>query len=155
LQVHAALAGEPSGRVCRLLDEERAAGVGDFEFYRYFGHRTGQLRQGLISMLADLKSVGRRIAAYGASAKGSTLLNYCGLGQETLDFVADRSTVKQGFYTPGTHLLIRPPQALLDERPDHVLLLTWNFASEILEQQVEYRRLGGKFIIPLPEPEIV
>ncbi len=155
LQVHAAVAGEPSGRVCKLLDEERATGVGDFEFYRDFGHRTGELRQSLLSMLIDLKSSGRRLAAYGASAKGSTLLNYCGLGRETLDFVADRSTVKQGLYTPGTHLLIKPPAALVEERPDDVLLLTWNFADEILEQQAAYRSQGGKFIIPLPEPEIV
>jgi len=92
---------------------------------------------------------------YGASAKGSTLLNTFGITHDQIDFVVDRSTVKQGLYTPGTHLFIRPPSALLDEQPDAVLLLTWNFAEEILAQQAEYIRRGGKFIIPLPEVRIV
>jgi SAM-dependent methyltransferase len=155
LQVHAALTGIPSDRVRKLADEERSAGVGSSDFYRDFGDRVRQLKQSLVAMLAKLKSSGRRIAAYGASAKGSTLLNYCGVGRETLDFVVDRSTVKQGLYTPGTHLPILSPEALLSERPDHVLLLTWNFADEILRQQADYRSQGGKFIIPVPEPVIV
>ena len=98
---------------------------------------------------------GKRIAAYGASAKGSTLLNYCGIGRETLDFVVDRSTVKQGRFTPGTHLPIEAPIRLVETRPDYVLLLTWNFADEILAQQSEYRALGGRFIVPVPEPRIL
>ena len=76
-------------------------------------------------------------------------------GRETLEFVADRSTVKQGFYTPGTHLPIKAPAALIAEAPNKVLLLTWNFADEILQQQAAYRERGGKFIIPVPEPTIV
>lgn len=155
LQVHATFSGRPSERVRKVLDAERAAGVGDREFYRDFGDKVRHLKADLVAMLRDLKTKGSRIAAYGASAKGSTLLNYCGIGRETLAFVADRSTVKQGLYTPGTHLLVKPPEALLDEQPDHVLLLTWNFADEILEQQSAYRRQGGKFIVPVPEPAIV
>jgi SAM-dependent methyltransferase len=155
LQVYAALTGSPSERVCKLVEDERAAGVGTSDFYRDFGQRVRRLKQSLVEMLADLKSGGRRIAAYGASAKGSTLLNYCGIGRDTLDFVVDRSTLKQGLYTPGTHLEIKPPEALRAERPDHVLLLTWNFADEILGQQAEYRSQGGRFIIPVPEPMIV
>ena len=96
-----------------------------------------------------------RIAVYGASAKGSTLLNYFQLGRETLDFVVDRSTVKQGRYTPGTRLPVYPQERLLEEMPDYVLLLTWNFAEEILRQQAEYRSRGGRFIIPLPSPSVV
>ncbi|MDQ3623810.1 MAG: methyltransferase, partial [Verrucomicrobiota bacterium] len=84
-----------------------------------------------------------------------TLLNYFGIGPETLDFVVDRSTVKQGYYTPGTHLRIYPPEHLLEEQPDYVLLLTWNFADEILEQQAEYQRRGGRFILPIPKVRIV
>jgi SAM-dependent methyltransferase len=155
LQVHAAYSGEPSARVVKLLEEERNAGIGTREFYRDFGDRVRRLKTELVSFLAELKSGGSRIAAYGASAKGSTLLNYCGIGRGTLEFVADRSTVKQGLYTPGTHLKVQPPEALLETRPDHVLLLTWNFADEILEQQAAYREQGGKFIIPVPAPAIV
>ena len=106
-------------------------------------------------MLASLKGEGKRLAAYGASAKGSTLLNYFGINGGTLDFVVDRSTVKQGFYTPGTHLPILPPQALLERRPDYVLLLSWNFADEILAQQSAYRQQGGRFIIPIPDVKVV
>ena len=155
LQVHVALAGVASDRVRRLLEEEQAAGVGRAEFYRDFGGKVRLLKSDLVTTLHNLKTDGARIAAYGASAKGSTLLNYCGIGRETLEFVADRSTVKQGLYTPGTHLAIRSPKALLDESPTHVLLLTWNFAEEILAQQREYREAGGKFIIPVPEPAVV
>jgi SAM-dependent methyltransferase len=155
LQVFAALSGEPSERVCLLAEQEKAAGVETRGFYHHFGDKVRRLREDLRSMLRDLKSANSRIAAYGASAKGSTLLNYCGIGRETLDFVADRSTVKQGLHTPGTHLLIVPPEALLEERPDYVLLLTWNFADEILGQQAAYRQQGGHFIIPVPEPSVV
>jgi SAM-dependent methyltransferase len=155
LQVHAAHTGKPSDRACKLLEEEEAAGVGGREFYQDFGEKVRQLKEDLVSMLRNLKSTGSSVAAYGASAKGSTLLNYCGIGSETLDFVADRSTVKQGLYTPGTHLPIKSPQALLDEQPGHVLLLTWNFAEEILEQQSAYRKQGGKFILPVPQPVII
>jgi hypothetical protein len=155
LQVHAAFSGEPSARVHKLLEEERKAGIGAREFYSDFGDKVRRLKKELVEFLDELKSGGSRIAAYGASAKGSTLLNYCGIGRGTLEFVADRSTVKQGLYTPGTHLKVQPPEALLATRPDHVLLLTWNFADEILEQQAAYRKQGGKFIIPVPEPVIV
>ena len=78
-----------------------------------------------------------------------------GIGRETLDFVVDRSTVKQGLYTPGTHLPILAPEAVLDRRPDYLLLLVWNLTSEVLRQQEKYRAQGGKFIIPVPEPKVV
>ncbi len=117
--------------------------------------KVDSLRQQLVQMLADLKADGKSIAAYGASAKGSTLLNYFGIGRETIDFVLDRSPIKQGLYTPGTHLPIYGPEKLLDAMPDYVLLLTWNFAPEILAQQAEYRRRGGRFIIPIPEVTVV
>jgi hypothetical protein len=155
LRVFVAKAGPPSPRVTRLLAEEVAWGVGSREFYTGFGEKVGQLRQELRSLLAELKGRGKRIAVYGASAKGSTLLNYFGIGLETLDFVADRSTAKQGRYTPGTHLPIAAPERLLAEMPDYVLLLTWNFADEILAQQAAYRARGGTFIIPIPELRLV
>lgn len=141
-------------RVSTLLAEEAMWGVGTPEPYLAFAARVGQIKASLRMLLSNLKAAGLRIAAYGASAKGSTLLNYCGIGPETLDFVVDRSTVKQGKFTPGTRLRIYSPDKLLEEQPDFTLLLTWNFADEILRQQEEYRRRGGRFIVPVPVPRV-
>src|SRR5207237_8533756 len=135
--------------------EERAWGVASHAAYQRFGDRVRALCAQLRSTLASLKSDGKTIAAYGASAKGTTLLTFSGIGAETLDFVADRSTVKQGKRTPGTRLEIVAPDELLTRKPDYLLLLTWNFADEIMRQQEEYRRRGGRFIMPLPEVAIV
>lgn len=144
-----------SPAVQTLLDQEAAWGIGDASFYKDFGTQVERLRRELLALLGDLKVKGKRIAIYGASAKGSTLLNYFGIGRETLDFVVDRSIVKQGYYTPGTRLPIYAPEHLLAQMPDYVLLLTWNFADEILEQQSEYRKRGGRFIIPIPQVRVV
>jgi hypothetical protein len=145
----------PGERVGALLAEEAGWGVDREDIYLEFGRRVESLKVSLKRLLHGLKHDGRRLAAYGAAAKGSTLLNYCGIGRETLDFVVDRSTYKQGRHMPGVRLPIHAPARLLESRPEYVLLLTWNFASEILEQQDEYRRGGGQFIIPVPELRIV
>lgn len=142
-------------RVQRLLKKEHAWGVGRHAFYKDFGEKVEHLRRELLSLLRKLKSEGRRIAVYGASAKSTTLLNYFGIGSETLDFVADRSTVKQGHYTPGTHLPIHAPDKLLKLQPDYVLNLAWNFTDEVLAQQAEYRKRGGRFIVPIPELRVI
>lgn len=146
---------KPSQSVIQLLSEEMLWGVDKLSFYNQFSKKVAGLRQDLNDLIHTLKDQGKTIAVYGASAKGSTLLNYFGLGQNTLDFVVDRSTVKQGLFTPGTHLPIFSPEKLLKERPDYVLLLTWNFADEILSQQAAYRQQGGKFILPIPEVKII
>ncbi len=146
---------EARARVDAALREEASWGVRNFAFYEHFGERVERLRAELTALLSDTKAAGKRIAVYGASAKSSTLLNYFHIGADVLDYVVDRSTVKQGRYTPGTRLPIHSPQRLLEDRPDYVLLLTWNFADEILEQQAEYRRQGGRFIIPIPQVRVV
>ena len=138
-----------------LLAEETRSGVGSHGYYEGFRRQVLDIKQSLIALLAGLKQKGAKIAAYGASAKGSTLLNFCGLGREWIDFVADRSPHKQGRLTPGLHLPIVPPEALLEKMPDYTLLLTWNFAEEILEQQRAYRAKGGKFIVPIPAVTVV
>ncbi len=141
--------------VPRMLEEERRWGVDRPETYRGFSDHVLQLRRSLLDLLHDLRRQGKRIAVYGASAKGATLLNYLGLGPRDLEYVVDRSTVKQTHFTPGSHLRVCDPHRLLETMPDYVLLLTWNFADEILAQQAEYRRRGGRFILPVPEVRIV
>jgi SAM-dependent methyltransferase len=142
-------------RPAQMLADEAQWGANDYNFYRNFGDRITKLKAELVALLTKLKQQGKRIAVYGASAKGSTLLNYFNIGSDMLDYVVDRSTVKQGHYTPGTHLYINPPSKLLEDQPDYVLLLSWNFANEILQQQSAYRDAGGQFIIPIPEVKIV
>ena len=138
-----------------LLQAEAGQGVNRLDFYHDFAQRVERLKRQLRALLGGLARSGKRLAAYGAAAKGSTLLNYCGIGGEMLEFVVDRSTHKQGRYMPGVHLPIYHPSKLLETMPDYVLLLTWNFAEEIMEQQAEYRQRGGRFIIPVSEPHVV
>jgi SAM-dependent methyltransferase len=145
----------PASPVAALLGEEARWGVADPRAYVDFADRVERLRAELRGLAGRLKAEGKRIAAYGAAAKGAILLNYCGLGAETLDYVVDRSTIKQGRYMPGVHLRIEAPARLLADRPDYVIVLAWNFADEILEQQAEYRGGGGRFVIPVPTPRVV
>jgi SAM-dependent methyltransferase len=141
--------------VAQLLRQENDQGIDRLTFYADFGRRVQSLKASLHDLLVQLKRQRKRLAGYGAAAKGTTLLNYFEIGTEMLDFVVDRSTYKQGRYTPGTHLPIFSPDMLMREKPDFVLLLAWNFASEILEQQGPFRQQGGRFIIPIPELKVV
>jgi SAM-dependent methyltransferase len=141
--------------VTQLLAEERQKGLATLPYYQGFANRVLALKRDLVNLFQTFKREGKSIAAYGASAKGSTLLNFFGLGRESLDFVADRSTYKQGRLTPGTHIPIVPPEWLVEKMPANTLLMTWNFADEIMAQQKTYRDQGGKFIIPIPSVEVV
>lgn len=145
----------PASSAAAVLAEEKRIGLDKFDYYARFAADVERLKAVLVGLLYDLKKAGRSVAAYGASAKGSTLLNYFGIGRELLDFVADRSTVKQGHLTPGTRLPIVAAEELARRRPDYCLLLTWNFADEILRQQAAYRAAGGRFVLPVPDVRVV
>jgi SAM-dependent methyltransferase len=157
LRVFAALEGAAatSSAVDDLLEAESRAGVGSVGYYRGFAGRVESLCADLRGLLTALKSRGHQIGGYGAAAKGAVLLNALDLPEGTLEFVADRSPHKQGRYMPGVHVPVVSPDRLLELMPDHLLLLAWNFADEIMDQQAEYRRRGGRFIIPVPVPRII
>ncbi len=147
--------GTPSERAEAQLAKERDAGLDDFAAYQDFGETVRRNQAELVELLRSLRAEGASVAAYGAAAKGATLINSSGVGANTLDFVVDRNTYKQGKLMPGARIPILDPQALLDRRPDYVLLLAWNFAEEIVRQQQDYADGGGRFVVPVPRPKIV
>jgi hypothetical protein len=138
-----------------LFAQEAALGVDKVSFYNDFAERVRVLRSSLAELLVSKKAEGKRIACYGAAAKGATLVNYLDLGEGFFEFVVDANSYKQGKYMPGQRIPIRHPEQLVAEQPDYVLLLVWNFAGEVMGQQAAYRERGGSFIIPVPEPCII
>jgi hypothetical protein len=137
------------------LEREEKMGVHSLDVLKEFAQRVEHNRQELIWLLRKLKREGKRIAGVSAPAKGMTLLNYSRIGTETLDFITEKSTLKIGRFTPGSHIPVFPDQKLLDEMPDYALLLAWNFSHEIMGNLADYVTRGGKFVIPIPEPHIV
>jgi len=140
--------------VDRLLQEEAVWGIDRPERYDTFASDAERIRQDLVDFVAASRAAGRRVAAYGAAAKGATMLNFAGLTSREIDFVVDRNSHKHGRFMPGAHVPILPVEALLERQPADTLLLTWNFADEILEQQAEYRRRGGRFVVAVPRLEV-
>lgn len=143
----------PAVRKC--LAEEQRAGLSSKKVLDRFARRVRKNRMEIRWLLHRLKRQGKRIAAVSAPAKGMTLLNYCGIGTELVDFVTEKSKLKLGRYTPGGHIPILPDSALVERKPHYALLLAWNFSKEIMANLKDYRRRGGKFILPIPKPRIV
>lgn len=148
-------AHDVASSVDEMISTEAKLGLNSLDTYNKFAEKIESVKQKLLSILAKLKSEGKIIVGYGAPAKSTTLLNYFGIGRELIEYIVDKSTLKQNLYTPGMHIPILSPERLLEDKPDYVLILAWNFADEIMKQQSKYKELGGKFIVPIPSPVII
>jgi hypothetical protein len=144
-----------TGTVTELRERELAAGVRDLALYGAFAEKVEHAKRQLLQFLIEAKRDGKSVAAYGAPGKANTLLNYCGIRQDLVDFAVDRNPHKHGKFTPGTHVPIRPTSALEDEKPDYVLILPWNLCREITEQAAYVRDWGGQFVVPIPEARVL
>ena len=152
---HADDASKPTSEsVSALQEQERLNGLKDIPTYRRFADQVVRTKCDVLDFFVDAKRAGKRVAGYGAPAKGNTLLNYCGIGPEFLQFTVDRSPHKQGLYLPGTHIPILPPDAVANAKPDFLFILPWNLREEIVEQMAGIRSWGGKFVVPIPALEI-
>jgi hypothetical protein len=141
----------PTARLSALRERERAAGMHRLPYYQSFGERVHRTKHGLLEFLIAARRAGRRVAGYGAPGKGNTLLNYCGIRQDLLEYTVDRSPHKQGRYLPGTRIPILAPERIFETRPDYLLLLPWNLREEITGQMAGIRAWGGRFVVPIPE----
>lgn len=148
-------AGSVDPSVARALGEEREIGLDKFETYQQFAKNALALRDALLKMLADVAAKGQRVVGYGAPAKSSTLISFLKLSPANIPYIADKSPLKQGRFTPGAHIPVVAPNHLLEEQPEYVLLLAWNFAEEIMAQQRDYAARGGRFIVPVPKISVV
>jgi SAM-dependent methyltransferase len=149
----AAHAIEPS--VSRILGEEQAAGYDSVDGYRDFGARVAETKWRLLELLIRLRHEGAQVVGYGAPGKGNTLLNYCGIRTDLLDYTVDRNPYKHGRFLPGTHIPIHPPERIVETRPDYILILPWNLKKEIAAQLAYVREWGGQLVVPIPEPEVL
>jgi SAM-dependent methyltransferase len=144
-----------SAAVAELRERERSVGMRDLAFYSRFTERVEGSKRKLLQFLIDAKRRGESVAAYGAPGKANTLVNDCGIRRDFIDFIVDRNPHKHGKFTPGTHIPIRPPSALAEEKPDYVLILPWNLSREISRQVAYIRDWGGRFVVPIPEVRVL
>jgi SAM-dependent methyltransferase len=151
---HAQAAGRKSESIESVRTAEQEAGLGGIEVYAGFEARVRAAKRDLLELLVAVKREGRSVVAYGAAAKGATLLNYCGIRGDFVDYVVDRSPHKQGLFMPGVHLPIHPPERVAETRPDYLLLLAWNLREEIAQQMQFVREWGCRFVAPLPTVEV-
>ncbi|HTO99672.1 MAG TPA: class I SAM-dependent methyltransferase [Myxococcales bacterium] len=145
----------PSERLLALRRREEELGFRKLETYRAFEEKVRATKRRLLQLLIGLKDQGKRVVGYGAPGKGNTLLNYCGIRSDLLEFTVDKNPYKQGKFLPGTHVPIHPPEKIAKARPDYILILPWNFKDEILAQLAGAREWGARFIVPIPEPAVV
>jgi SAM-dependent methyltransferase len=141
--------------VMAMIEQERSAGLHAVERYERFGAQVEGNREALRRLLEQLVESGKTVAGYGAPAKGNTLLSYCQIDSRLLPYTVDKSPLKVGLFTPGSHIPVLPVSAVAERRPDYLLILAWNFADEIMRQQADYRAQGGRFILPIPQPVVV
>ena len=144
-----------SPEVTKLAEQERSAGMTRLSTFNRLAEDVRMNREAIVTLLKKLRDEGKSVCGYGAPAKGNTLLNYCNITTDLLSYTVDKNPMKVGLYTPGMHIPVFPVDRLLEKQPDYVMILAWNFADEIMQQQKEYHDRGGKFIIPIPHPEIV
>jgi hypothetical protein len=142
-------------RVSGLLERERRAELDQPDAYRGFSDRVQKVKRSLLSFLIRQKNEGRSVVGYGAPAKGNTLLNYCGIGPDLLEYTVDRSPHKQGMLLPGSRIPIHPPEVIAETKPDFLLILPWNLEAEIVEQQRCIRQWGGRFVVPIPDVRVI
>jgi SAM-dependent methyltransferase len=159
LRIYACHAGDAThpteGSVSTLMRREREAGLHRLETYANFAERVRATKRKLLSFLIEAKSCGKSLAGYGAPGKGNTLLNYCGIRTDFLDYTVDRNPYKQGKYLPGTHIPIFPPEKIAETKPDYVLILPWNLKDEITAQLAYIRDWDAKFVVPIPEVSVI
>lgn len=141
--------------VAELLAEERGAGLHQVETYLAFEQQVKETKRALLDFLIEAKRAGKAIVGYGAPAKGNTLLNFCGIRTDFVDFTVDRSPHKQGMFLPGTHIPIFSPEKIFETRPDYVLILPWNLKDEIVRQLSAISEWGGRFVIPIPQVRVL
>jgi hypothetical protein len=153
---HADEAGRPeTARAGELLARERAAGLDRLDAYRAFGEQVKETKRRLLEFLIGAQRAGKRVVGYGAAAKGNTLLNYCGVRTDFIDYVVDRSPHKQGCYLPGVHIPVHAPERIAETRPDYLLILPWNIKDEVMAQMAGIRAWGGKFVVPIPRAQVL